>query len=217
MQHRLLGRSGLKVSPLCLGTMMFGGPTDASTSDRIIRKAFDAGINMLDTADQYNAGRSEAICGQSIKDQRQDWILATKAANSMGPDPNKSGLSRRWIFQALEASLKRLGTDYADIYYLHREDHNTPLETSISAIGDLIRQGKIRFFGVSNFRSWRVVEICAICDRLGIDRPVVSQPYYNAMNRMPEVEHLPTGERGAEREVRAWRSAPARYKGGARR
>jgi aryl-alcohol dehydrogenase-like predicted oxidoreductase len=191
MRHRLLGRSGLKVSPLCLGTMMFGGPTDASTSDRIIRKAFDAGINMLDTADQYNAGRSEEICGEAIKDKRRDWILATKVANPMGPDPNKSGLSRRWIFQALEASLKRLGTDYIDIYYLHREDHNTPLETTISAIGDLIRQGKIRFFGVSNFRAWRVAEICAICDRLGIDRPVVSQPYYNAMNRMPEVEHLP--------------------------
>jgi aryl-alcohol dehydrogenase (NADP+) len=171
--------------------MLFGGPADAATSERIIGKAFDAGINTLDTADQYNAGRSEEVCGQAIKDRRRDWVLATKVANSMGPDPNKSGLSRRWIFLALEASLKRLATDYIDIYYLHREDHNTPLETTISAMGDLIRQGKIRFFGVSNFRSWRVAGICAICDRLGIDRPVVSQPYYNAMNRMPEVEHLP--------------------------
>jgi aryl-alcohol dehydrogenase-like predicted oxidoreductase len=171
--------------------MMFGGPADAATSERIIGKAFDAGINTLDTADQYNAGRSEEVCGRAIKDRRQDWILATKVANSMGSDPNKSGLSRRWIFLALEASLKRLGTDYIDIYYLHREDHNTPLEITIAAMGDLIRQGKIRFFGVSNFRSWRLAEICAICDRLGIDRPVVSQPYYNAMNRMPEVEHLP--------------------------
>lgn len=191
MRFRLLGRSGLKVSPLCLGTMMFGGATDAATSDRIIAKAFDAGINMLDTADQYNAGRSEEICGKAIGAKRQGWILATKVANTMGPSPNESGLSRRWIFQALEASLGRLNTDYIDIYYLHREDHNTPLETTISAMGDLIRQGKIRFFGVSNFRSWRVAEICAICDRLGIDRPIVSQPYYNAMNRMPEVEHLP--------------------------
>jgi aryl-alcohol dehydrogenase-like predicted oxidoreductase len=191
MQYRLLGRSGLKVSPLCLGTMMFGGPTDAATSERIIRKAFDAGINMLDTADQYNAGRSEEISGQAIKDQRQDWILATKVANPMGSGPNKSGLSRLWVFQALEASLKRLGTDYVDIYYLHREDHNTSLDATVAAMGDLIRQGKIRYFGVSNFRSWRVAEICAICDGLGIDRPVVSQPYYNAMNRMPEVEHLP--------------------------
>jgi aryl-alcohol dehydrogenase-like predicted oxidoreductase len=191
MQYRLLGRSGLKVSPLCLGTMMFGGPTDAATSERIIRKAFDAGINMLDTADQYNAGRSEEISGQAIKDQRQDWILATKVANPMGSGPNKSGLSRLWVFQALEASLKRLGTDYVDIYYLHREDHNTSLDATVAAMGDLIRQGKTRYFGVSNFRSWRVAEICAICDGLGIDRPVVSQPYYNAMNRMPEVEHLP--------------------------
>jgi aryl-alcohol dehydrogenase (NADP+) len=191
MQYRLLGKSGLKVSPLCLGTMMFGGPADAATSERIIGKAFDAGINTLDTADQYNAGRSEEVCGQAIKNRRHDWILATKVANSMGRDPNKSGLSRRWIFLALEASLKRLGTDYVDIYYLHREDHNTPIETTVSAMGDLIRQGKIRFFGVSNFKSWRVAQICAICDRLGIDRPMVSQPYYNAMNRMPEVEHLP--------------------------
>jgi aryl-alcohol dehydrogenase-like predicted oxidoreductase len=191
MEYRLLGRSGLKVSPLCLGAMMFGGPADAATSERIIRKAFDAGINTLDTADQYNAGSSEEVCGQAIKGRRQDWILATKVANSMGSDPNRSGLSRRWIFLALEASLKRLGTGYIDIYYLHREDQNTPLETTVSAMGDLIREGKIRFFGVSNFRSWRVAEICAICDRLGIDRPVVSQPYYNAMNRMPEVEHLP--------------------------
>jgi aryl-alcohol dehydrogenase-like predicted oxidoreductase len=191
MQYRLLGRSGLKVSPLCLGTMMFGGPTDAATSERIIRKAFDAGVNMLDTADQYNGGRSEEICGKAIKDQRNDWVLATKVANPMGTSPNRAGLSRKWIFQAVEESLKRLNTDYVDIYYLHREDHNTPLETSVSAMGELMRAGKIRAFGVSNFRSWRVAEICAICDRLGIDRPVVSQPYYNAMNRMPEVEHLP--------------------------
>ncbi|HZV20814.1 MAG TPA: aldo/keto reductase, partial [Hyphomicrobiales bacterium] len=172
MRYRLLGRSGLKVSELCLGTMMFGGQTDAPTSERLIGKAFDAGINMLDTADQYNAGRSEEICGKAIKDKRQQWILATKVANIMGPSLNERGLSRRWMYQALEASLKRLGTDYVDIYYLHREDYNTPLETTISAIGDLIKQGKVRYFGVSNFRAWRVAEICAICDRLGIDRPI---------------------------------------------
>lgn len=191
MQYRVLGKSGLKVSPLCLGTMMFGGPTDAPTSERLIAKAFDAGVNILDTADQYNGGRAEEICGAAIKDRRKDWILATKVANMMGTDPNRAGLSRKWISQALDESLKRLQTDYVDIYYMHREDHNTPLETSVSAMGDLIRAGKIRAFGVSNFRAWRVAEICAICDRLGIDRPVVSQPYYNAMNRMPEVEHLP--------------------------
>jgi aryl-alcohol dehydrogenase-like predicted oxidoreductase len=191
MQYRLLGRSGLKVSPLALGAMMFGGPAGAATSERIIRKAFDAGINTLDTADQYNTGRSEEVCGEALHDTRRNWILATKVANSMGPSPNQSGLSRRWINLALEGSLKRLRTDYVDIYYLHREDPNTPLEEPVAAMGDLVRQGKIRFFGLSNFRSWRVAEICAICDRLGIGRPIVSQPYYNAMNRMPEVEHLP--------------------------
>ena len=118
-------------------------------------------------------------------------MLATKLANPIGDDPNHGGLSRRWVLQAAEESLKRLGTDYIDIYYLHKEDHATPLDETVRAMGDLIRQGKVRYFGVSNYRAWRVAEICNICDRLGIDRPIVSQPYYNAMNRMPEVEHFP--------------------------
>jgi aryl-alcohol dehydrogenase (NADP+) len=109
----------------------------------------------------------------------------------MGRGPNERGLSRKWIMQAVDASLRRLGTDYVDIYYLHKEDHATPLEETVRAMGDLVRAGKIRYFGLSNYRGWRVAEICNICDRLGIDRPIVSQPYYNAMNRMPEVEHLP--------------------------
>jgi aryl-alcohol dehydrogenase (NADP+) len=109
----------------------------------------------------------------------------------MGKDPNRVGLSRRWVFDACEESLKRLGTEVIDIYYLHKEDHATPLDETVRAMGDLIRDGKVRYFGVSNYRGWRVAEICNICDRLGIERPVVSQPYYNAVNRMPEVEHLP--------------------------
>jgi aryl-alcohol dehydrogenase (NADP+) len=109
----------------------------------------------------------------------------------MGEDPNRGGLSRRWVLQAADESLKRLGTDYIDIYYLHKEDHSTPLAETVRAMGELIRQGKVRYFGVSNYRAWRVAEICNICDNIGIDRPVVSQPYYNAMNRMPEVEHFP--------------------------
>jgi aryl-alcohol dehydrogenase (NADP+) len=109
----------------------------------------------------------------------------------MGKGRNQRGLSRKWIMEAVEGSLKRLGTSYIDVYYLHKEDHDTPLETTVGAMGDLVRAGKIRHFGVSNHRSWRVAAICAICDELGIDRPVVSQPYYNAMNRMPETEHLP--------------------------
>ncbi|HEX6980600.1 MAG TPA: aldo/keto reductase [Alphaproteobacteria bacterium] len=191
MEYRALGVSGVKVSPICLGTMMFGGQTDEATAERIIGKARDAGINFIDTADMYNAGRSEEIVGRAIRAQRDRWVLATKVANPMGDDVNQRGLSRRWIMTAIEASLRRLGTDYVDIYYLHKEDHSTPLAETVRAIGDLIRQGKIRYFGVSNYRAWRVAEICNICDRLGTDRPIVSQPYYNAMNRMPEVEHLP--------------------------
>ncbi|MFK4537340.1 aryl-alcohol dehydrogenase-like predicted oxidoreductase [Bradyrhizobium ottawaense] len=191
MQYRQLGRSGLKVSPICLGTMMFGGPTDEATSKRIIDKARDAGINFIDTADAYSKGASEEVVGRTIASNRNAWVLATKLANPMGDDPNCGGLSRRWVLQAADDSLRRLGTDHIDIYYLHKEDHSTPLEETVRAMGDLIRSGKVRYFGVSNYRAWRVAEICNICDRLGIDRPAVSQPYYNAMNRMPEVEHFP--------------------------
>jgi aryl-alcohol dehydrogenase (NADP+) len=109
----------------------------------------------------------------------------------MGDGPNEKGLSRKWLLQAADASLKRLGTDYIDILYIHKEDHATPIDETVRALGDLVRAGKIRYFGVSNHRAWRIAEICRICDGLGLDRPVVSQPYYNAFNRMPEVEHLP--------------------------
>ena len=191
MEYRNLGRSGLRISPLCLGTMMFGGPTDEATSQTIIAKAFAAGINFIDTADVYNEGRSEEIVGRAIKQQRDHWILATKLCNPMGDGPNQQGLSRRWVMQAAENSLQRLGLDTIDIYYLHKEDHNTPLEETLHAIADLIRSGKIRYFGVSNYRSWRIARICHLCEQIGIDGPVVSQPYYNALNRMPETEQLP--------------------------
>jgi aryl-alcohol dehydrogenase-like predicted oxidoreductase len=191
MDYRKLGASGVKVSPLCLGTMMFGDPTDEATSRRIVDKARDAGINFIDTADVYNDGKSEEIVGRSMKGRRHDWVMATKLANPMGKDPNRVGLSRKWMISAAEESLTRLGTDYIDIYYLHKEDHSTPLAETVRAMGDLVRAGKVRYFGVSNYRSWRVAEICNLCDRMGIDRPIVSQPYYNAMNRMPETEHLP--------------------------
>jgi aryl-alcohol dehydrogenase (NADP+) len=191
MQYRQLGRSGLKVSPICLGSMMFSGPTDEATSARIIARAYEAGVNFIDTADAYSKGASEQVVGRAIAKERDRWVLATKLANPMGDDPNRGGLSRRWVLQAADESLGRLGTDYIDIYYLHKEDHSTPLEETVRAIAELVRQGKVRYFGVSNYRAWRVAEICNICDRLGIDRPVASQPYYNAMNRMPEVEHFP--------------------------
>src|SRR6202012_1864846 len=164
MHYRSLGRSGLKVSPICLGTMMFGGPTDEATSGRIIAKAREAGINFIDTADAYNNGNSEQVVGRAISNSRQNWILATKLANPMSDDPNQVGLSRRWVMEAAEDSLRRLGTDTVDIYYLHKEDHSTPLEETVRAMGDLMRLGKIRYFGVSNYRAWRVAEICNICD-----------------------------------------------------
>ena len=191
MEYRTLGRSGLHVSPLCLGTMMFGGPTDAETAGRIIARAREAGINFIDTADVYTEGRSEEITGQAIRDDRDRWVLATKVANRTGEGPNEAGLSRNRVMQAIDASLQRLGTDYVDIYYLHKEDHDTPPAETVRAMGDLVRAGKIRYFGLSNHRAWRVAEICNLCDSMGIGRPVVSQPYYHALNRAPETEHLP--------------------------
>lgn len=190
-QFRRLGDSGLEVSTICLGTMMFGDRTDATTAQRIIASAFDAGINFIDTADVYAKGASERIVGQAIAANRQRWILATKVGNVMTQSPHDGGLSRRWIVQACDDSLKRLETDYIDIYYLHKDDTDTPLEETVEAIGDLIRAGKIRYFGVSNYRGWRIAEVVALCAELGVPRPVVCQPYYNAFNRMPEVEILP--------------------------
>ncbi len=191
IEYRQLGRSGLQVSPLCLGTMMFGGATAKADALRIIDRARDGGINFIDTADVYTEGESERIVGRAIAPHRDWWVLATKFANATGTGPNARGLSRRYAFAAVDASLKRLGVDTIDILYLHKEDHATPLEEVVHAMADLVRSGRIRHFGVSNHRAWRVAEICRLCDQAGIDRPAVSQPYYNALNRMPEVEHLP--------------------------
>jgi aryl-alcohol dehydrogenase-like predicted oxidoreductase len=191
MQYRNLGASGLKVSPLCLGTMMFGGATDEATAQRIVDSATEQGINFIDTANVYNDGRSEEITGRAIAANRSHWVLATKFANPTGTGPNDRGLSRVHAFRAVHASLQRLGTDVIDILYIHKEDPATPLAETIGAIADLIRAGDIRHFGVSNVRAWRIAEICRLCDDMGIARPVVSQPYYNALNRMPEVEILP--------------------------
>ncbi|MGL5363818.1 MAG: aldo/keto reductase, partial [Bosea sp. (in: a-proteobacteria)] len=160
MSYRPLGRSGVQVSPICLGTMMFGGATSEVDSAAIIDSAREHGINFIDTADVYNEGRSEEVTGRAIARDRNNWVLATKLANPMGTGPNERGLSRKWIMQATEASLKRLGTDVIDITYLHREDHQTPLSETVHALGDLIAQGKLRYFGVSNHRSWRIAEIC---------------------------------------------------------
>jgi aryl-alcohol dehydrogenase-like predicted oxidoreductase len=191
MEFRRLGESGLEVSVICLGTMLFGDRTDTATAQRIVASALDAGINFIDTADVYVKGASETIVGGAIAASRRHWILATKVGNVMTAKPDDGGLSRRWVIQACEDSLKRLATDTIDIYYLHCDDTETPLDETIEAIGDLIRAGKIRYFGVSNYRGWRVAEIVGLCAELNVPRPIVCQPYYNAFNRTPEIELLP--------------------------
>jgi len=191
MQYRPLGRSGLKVSPLCLGTMMFGGPTDEPTAARIIAHARDAGVNFIDTADAYTAGQSEEITGRAIAEHRHWWVLATKLANPTMPGPNGRGASRRHIQYAIENSLRRLNTDVIDVMYLHKEDPATPLGESVRALADAVRAGKIRYIGLSNYRVWRVAEISHLCDAEGIDRPIANQPLYNILNRQIETELLP--------------------------
>jgi len=191
IEYRRLGASGLEVSRICLGTMTFGDRTDAGASRRIIDAAFDAGINFIDTADVYKKGASESIVGPAIAAHRRNWILATKVGNVMTSKPHDGGLSRRWILQACDESLRRLATDYIDIYYLHKDDPDTPVAETVGAIGDLLRSGKIRYFGVSNYRGWRIAEVVAECEAQGVPLPVVCQPYYNLLNRGPEVEILP--------------------------
>jgi aryl-alcohol dehydrogenase-like predicted oxidoreductase len=191
MQYRKLGRSGVSVSTLCLGTMMFGDRTTQADAIEIVAACRDAGVNFIDTADVYADGASEVITGRAIAADRNAWVLATKVGNPMGPSANRRGLSRRWLFQAIDESLARLGTDHVDIWYLHREDPDTPLAETIGAVADIVRAGKVRYIGVSNHRAWRVAEIVRLCREAGMPTPAVCQPYYNAFNRMPEVELLP--------------------------
>jgi len=191
MQYKRLGDSGLEVSPLCLGTMMFGDRTDAVEARRIVDDALAAGINFIDTADVYAKGKSEEVVGAAIGGNRRHWILATKVGNPVTKKPHDGGLSRRWVLSACDDSLSRLKTDYIDIYYLHLDDRDTPIAETIGAIGDLIKSGKIRYFGVSNYRGWRIAEVVSECEAQGVPLPVVCQPYYNLLNRSPEVEILP--------------------------
>ncbi|WP_313615012.1 aldo/keto reductase, partial [Rhizobium sp.] len=191
VDYRYLGRSALKVSPLSLGTMMFGGPTPDDVAFRIIDKAREQGINFIDTADVYHDGKSEEVVGRGIKASRDHWVLATKFVNSHTKGPNLGGHSRKWVIETVENSLRRLNTDYIDILYFHRAVFDAPLEEPVRAIADLIRAGKLRYFGVSNFRGWRIAEISHLADQLGIDRPIASQPLYNIVNRTAEAEQLP--------------------------
>ena len=191
MEYRSLGRSGLKVSRLCLGTMMFGGETSADEASRIVGSARDAGVTFLDTADAYNTGETEKVLGKIIAADRPNWVLATKVANPMGDGPNRRGTGRKWVTQAIDESLARLGTDYVDIYYIHRDPGSVPMEETVAVMGDLIAAGKVLFWGVSNLRGWRIAEAVSVCEQMGVAKPVVCQPYYNAMNRQPENDILP--------------------------
>ena len=186
-----LGASGLKVSKLWLGTMMFGDQTDGVQAASIVDASRDAGINAIDTANAYAAGESEHITGRLIGADRERWVLATKLANPMGPGPNERGLSRKHMMSAVDASLKRLNTDYVDVLYLHREDASTPLEETLAAVAQLIERGRVHHFGLSNFRAWRVARVAEMCRAMGIPQPVVCQPPYNAMSRQIETELLP--------------------------
>jgi aryl-alcohol dehydrogenase-like predicted oxidoreductase len=191
MRYRVLGSSGIKVSELCLGTMLFGGPTGEAEAQRIIAHAAETGVNFIDTADVYTDGRSEAIVGPAVRARRGHWVLATKGAQQTGPSVTDVGLSRRHLFRAVEASLRRLGTDHLDLYYIHRVDPGTPWEQTVAAFGDLIRQGKIREWGLSNVRAWHIPHVVHVCRALGVPQPVALQPSYNVMNRQPETELLP--------------------------
>ncbi|WP_430244198.1 aldo/keto reductase [Neorhizobium sp. DAR64861/K0K2] len=194
MKHNYLGRSGVKVSELCLGAMMFGGAADEKASTNIIASARDAGVNFIDTADMYNGGESERVVGRAIASDRDHWVLATKVGNPMGSGPNEKGMSRKWIIQAVDASLKRLGTDYIDLLYIHKADFEAPMSEMVHAFADLVRMGKIHYFGISNFKAWRMAETVALAKEAGIQGPVATQPLYNLVNREAEVEHLPAAQ-----------------------
>ena len=189
MSYRYLGRSGLKVSRLALGTMMFGGPTDEPTSHEIIARA-KAGRQLHRHRRRLPEGPHRGSRGPRHPARPRRLGAGHRFANPLGGAPT-TGASRKWIIQAVEGSLRRLGTDYLDILYFHRADFNAPLGEAVRAIGDLIRAGKLRYFGVSNFRGWRIAEAAHLADAEGIDRPVASQPLYNLVNRSAEAEQLP--------------------------
>lgn len=191
MQYRQLGASPLQVSALCLGTMMFADQTDLQEAAAIVASARDQGVNFIDTADIYSKGESERMVGQLLQGQRDDWVLATKLGNAMGSGPNEGAYSRAWMLRSVEASLQRLQTDRIDILYLHRDRVGLQLQEPLYALKQLIDSGKILYWGLSNFRGWRIVEAVYTAREIGLPPPVVCQPYYNLLNRMPETDILP--------------------------
>ena len=186
-----LGRSGLKVPRLWLGAMMFGDQTGEAEAREILDATREAGLNAIDVADSYAQGESERMVGRLIAQDRQRWVLATKVANPMGPGPNDRGLSRRWVRHEVEQSLTRLGTEWIDLYYMHRDDEETPLEETLETFARLIEAGKIRYYGVSNFRAWRVARLVETAHKMGVPPPIACQPPYSAVTRLIETELLP--------------------------
>lgn len=191
MEYRRVGRTGLKVSKFCLGTMTFGDQVSESDAISMMHAAMDAGLNFIDTADMYVKGRSEEIVGKGLKGRRDAVVLATKFGNPTGTQPNDKGASRKHIMQAIEASLRRLGTDYVDLYYLHLPDYTTPIEETLRALDDLVHQGKVRYPAVSNFRAFQISKALWTSDANGLARFECVQPPYNLLTRDIEYELLP--------------------------
>jgi aryl-alcohol dehydrogenase-like predicted oxidoreductase len=194
MNHRPLARTGVQVSPLCLGAMMFGGwgNPDHDDSIKIIHRALDAGINFIDTADVYSRGESEEIVGKALAGRRDDVVLATKVHGTMGDDPNQFGNSRRWIIREVEDSLRRLKTDYIDLYQIHRPEPDTDIEETLGALSDLVHQGKVRYIGSSTFPASQIVEAQWAARERGLERFVCEQPPYSLLARAIEADVLPT-------------------------
>jgi aryl-alcohol dehydrogenase-like predicted oxidoreductase len=197
MDYRYLGRTGVRVSPLCLGAMMFGkwGNTDHADSIRIIHRAFDAGINFIDTADVYSGGESEEIVGKALAGRRDSVVLATKVHGVMGDNPNQRGNSRRWILMEAEASLRRLKTDWIDLYQIHRPAPEMDVEETLRALDDLVHQGKVRYIGSSTFPASQIVEAQWTARQYGLNRFVCEQPPYSIMVRGVEADVLPACQR----------------------
>src|ERR1700722_6766277 len=191
MDYRRLGNSGLKVSEICLGTMTFGHGTDTAEAERIVQTSLDAGVTFFDTADGYSDGASETMLGRALGARRREAVIATKGFNAMGPGPNDSGMSRVHIMNAVEDSLRRLGTDYIDLYYIHHVDIQTPLEEMLRAFDDLVRHGKVRYTACSNYEAWRLMEALWISDSKGLARFDAYQPQYSLVVRDIEEELVP--------------------------
>jgi len=194
MEYRRVGQSGLKVSEICLGTMTFGNGADKAEAGRIVSLALDAGVNFVDTADAYNAGVAETMLGELLADRRHDVVIATKVFNPTGRGPNDSGMSRLHIMRAIEDSLRRLNTDYVDLYYIHHVDVQTPLDEMLRAFDDLISAGKVRYGACSNYEAWRLMESLWISDTRGFARFVCYQPQYSLVVRDVEEEIVPVCE-----------------------